>query len=425
MNKLEKIEVNYKNKKRYRTDKLPIRQPLFLTWLIWLLSKIALKGKKYKIEKINMDGLKPPYIMLSNHMYFIDFELTAVGLFPHRMNNVINIDGYHRRPWLMELIGGIATRKFTNDLHLIKSIMHVVKKGDVVGLYPEARYSANGTLAYIPESVAKLVKLAKVPVVVVKHQGNHLHTPFWDYKRKRKVPLHTKIKKVLTTEEIKEKSVSEIYETIINEMQYDEYAYQRANNILIKEKYRAEGLHKILYHCPHCHTESKMNSSNDEIYCTECGKRWRLMENGLIEALDGNTEFEIVTEWYEWERSEVRKQIEDGTYSFTDDVEVYSFPRCWRFIKLGSAKVKHSIEDGFTLEGFYNGKPYRILRKPLESNGLHIEFNFSRLKPFDCFNISIEDDCYFCYPTKSNVITKLSFAVEELYKLHLTRKNSH
>ena len=53
-------QVNYKNKKRYNTGKKPIRQPIYLTWLIWVLSKFALIGKKKKIEKINMDGLKPP-----------------------------------------------------------------------------------------------------------------------------------------------------------------------------------------------------------------------------------------------------------------------------------------------------------------------------------------------------------------------------
>ena len=48
------IEVNYKNKKRYKTAKYPIRQPLFITGLIWVLSKFALTGKNYKVEKINM-----------------------------------------------------------------------------------------------------------------------------------------------------------------------------------------------------------------------------------------------------------------------------------------------------------------------------------------------------------------------------------
>ena len=73
------IDVNYKNKKRYKTAKYPIRQPIYLTWLIWVLSKIMLIGKKYKIEKIDMGGLKPPYMILSNHMYFIDTETISMS----------------------------------------------------------------------------------------------------------------------------------------------------------------------------------------------------------------------------------------------------------------------------------------------------------------------------------------------------------
>ena len=138
------IDVNYKNKKRYNTAKYPIRQPLFIVGLIWLLSKILLIGKKYKVEKINMEGLKPPYMILSNHQYFVDFELTALGTHPHRVNNVVNIDGYYRRPWLLEWIGAICTRKFTTDLHLVRSIGKVLRRGDVLCMYPEARYSPCG-----------------------------------------------------------------------------------------------------------------------------------------------------------------------------------------------------------------------------------------------------------------------------------------
>ena len=78
----ECMQVNYKNKKRYNTGKKPIRQPLYLMGLIWLLSRFALIGKKRKIEKINMEELKPPYMILSNHMSFIDFELTAMATWP-------------------------------------------------------------------------------------------------------------------------------------------------------------------------------------------------------------------------------------------------------------------------------------------------------------------------------------------------------
>ncbi len=126
------IDVNYKNKKRYKTAKYPIRQPLFFTGLIWLLCKIDLMNKDYKIDKINMEGLKPPYIVLSNHMYFIDFKLAAMITGLSRVNNVVSIDGYYRRPWLMEFIGAICTRKFTMDIHLLKSIRKVISRGDIL-----------------------------------------------------------------------------------------------------------------------------------------------------------------------------------------------------------------------------------------------------------------------------------------------------
>ena len=38
---MEQIKVNYKNQKRYKTAKYPIRQPKSLTWLIHTLSKFA------------------------------------------------------------------------------------------------------------------------------------------------------------------------------------------------------------------------------------------------------------------------------------------------------------------------------------------------------------------------------------------------
>jgi len=139
-------------------------------------------------------------------------------------------------------------------------------------MYPEARYSPCGTRSYIPESLGKLVKKNGVPVVACVHHGNHLHSPFWNFRKKRKVPLHTTVTKILTSEQIKQMSVDEINAAIVNALEYDDYRYQKENGILVKEDYRAEGLHKVLYQCPNCMTESKMNSKGTEIFCTECGK---------------------------------------------------------------------------------------------------------------------------------------------------------
>ena len=187
---------------------------------------------------------------------------------------------------------------------------------------------------------------------------------------------------------------------------------------MITEPYRAEGMHKILYHCPNCMTESKMASEGSEIFCTHCNKRWTLNEDGTLTANEGETEFSHVPDWFRWEREQVEKQILDGSYSFEDEVDVYSMPRCWRFEKLGKAKLRHNAEEGFVLEGYYNGEDYRIQREPIQSNSLHIEYDYCYLKPLDCVDISTENDSFYCYPeTKENVVTKLAFATEILYGL--------
>ena len=418
MNKIE-----YKNLKRYNTAKYPIRQPIYLTWLIWVLSFFATLFKKHKVEHINMEGLKPPYIMLSNHMSFIDFELAALGTYPHRINNVVNIDGYYKRPWLMEWIGAICTRKFTMDLHLIKSIRKVLSRGDVLGMYPEARYSPGGITSYIPESVGMLVKKNRGPVVAVVHRGNYLHSPAWDFRRKRKVPLYTTLTRILTTEEIDAMTVEQINAKIREALTYNEYEYQQENGILIKEPFRAEGLHKILYQCPHCLTESKMASSGIEIFCTECGKRWTLNESGTLTANEGTTEFTQVPDWFNWEREQVERQVESGSYSFSDEVDVFSMPGCWSFEDLGSARLTHNAEDGFVIEGKYNGADYRIHRHPLQTNSLHVEYDWFRVRRDDCIDISTEDDSFYCYfKNAKNIVTKLAFATEVIYLKHLRDK---
>jgi translation initiation factor IF-1 len=269
-----------------------------------------------------------------------------------------------------------------------------------------------------------IVKMNKVPVVAIVHRGNYLHAPFWNFRQKRKVPLHTTMTLVLTKEDVESLSVAEINAKIKESLKYDDYKYQLENDIKITEPYRAEGMHKILYQCPHCLTESKMATKGATLWCEECGKRWTLNENGTLSAEDGETEFTHVPDWFEWERSQVRRQIEEGTYSFSDEVDVHSMPRCYKFESLGKATLTHDMENGFVLTGHYNGKDYKIQRLPLQTNSLHVEYDFPHIKPFDCVDISTENDSFYCFPTKPNVVTKLSLATEELYKIKLaeTRK---
>ena len=159
-----------------------------------------------------------------------------------------------------------------------------------------------------------------------------------------------------------------------------------------------------------------MDSAGTELFCTACGKRWTWREDGYLEAQDGETEFNHIPDWFDWERQQVREQIENGTYSFCDEVEVFAFPRVYRYIPLGKATLTHSIEEGFVLHGHYRGQDYHIQRTPAQSNSLHVEYDFAPLKKKDYVDISIENDSYHCRVSQKNVLTKLALATEELYQ---------
>ncbi len=411
--------------KKYDTSKLPKRQAFGYTLLLRAASQLALWSLKKgsKIEKINVENLKPPYLLLSNHMQFIDFPIKYKATFPHRVHTIATLEGYYHKPWVMEQLGSICKRKFTTDVSLIRSCYKVLREfKDVLCIYPEARYSPIGTCSIIPEVYGKLAKKNKVPVVIILHHGNYLRAPFWDFRRKREVPLYATFKQILTADEVERLSVSEINETIRREMQYDEYTWQKENNIRITEDFRAEGLHKVLYQCPHCMTESKMNTKGIHLFCEHCGKKWELTELGELKALEGETEFPHIPDWFEWERANVRREIESGSYSFEDDVRVYTLPGADKYYYMGDAKVRHNMEEGFVLDGSYNGEPYRVQRSVKSLYSLHIEYDYCHIEPLDCFDISTDNDSFYCYPSKENVVTKLSFATEEMFKIVTEKK---
>ena len=148
-------------------------------------------------------------------------------------------------------------------------------------------------------------------------------------------------------------------------------------------------------------------------------------EDGSLSALEVETEFPHIPDWFEWQRTQVRAQIERGEYKFEDAVDVFSLPRTQGYTKLGKAKLTHDLENGWVLEGHHNGSDYRVQRKPLEINSLHVEYDYFRIRRADCLDISTEKDSFYCYPTQENIVTKLAFATEEIYQMSVKNLASH
>lgn len=401
--------------KKFDFKKRPKRVLQLWKFIAILIVMPLLRLRRLKLLKKQMKGLKPPYLLLSNHHSFYDFFVLQRVLFPHKANYIITIDGFHDHGemWL-RMFGGIGKRKFTNDISLIKNMKHCITKyKNIVVMYPEARYSIDGTTSMLPESLGKVVKFLNVPVVTLNMRGNYIAQPQWN-KIKRKIPFEADVTQIITKEDLPKLNVEEINTRIEDALQYNDWEYMKQNNYLLPASNRAEHLNRLLYQCPHCKTAHHMHGVGIKLSCDVCGKEWIMKENGSLEALDKDTEFDNVPDWYHWEREMVRKEVENGSYFFEDEVIVKTLPNSKKFYYQGKGYFRHDM-NGYYLKCNLYGEPYEHTWKSLENYSCHIEYDYKG--EGDCIDISISDESFFIFPqTKRDVITKISLATEEIYK---------
>lgn len=388
-----------------------------------IISFPDLKKREFTLEKINMEELKPPYLLLVTHSSMVDFNVMVKATHPYRINNVMTLEGFntYTEP-LMRSLGVIGTRKFINDIHLVRNIKYSLEKlKNIFVLFPEARYSLDGCTSYIPKSTEKLIKVLKVPVVVLKIQGNFITCPQWN-KINKKTKVQAQMVQILTAEDCKNLSLEEIRKRLDFHFVYDDFKWQRENKIRIDHPRRAEGLHRLLYKCPACKKESRMESKGSVLSCKNCNKSWEMNEYGELKALEGNTEFSHIPHWSNWQRECIRKEIEEGTYYFEDKVKVETLPGSLRFYKQGEGTLIQTRE-GTTLTCNYYGQPYTLFRSAKSLESMHIEYDY--LKRGDCVDISIPEDSFWCYVSKKDCITKLSYATEEIYQYAFRQKQNN
>ena len=402
---------------RFDMKRPPMRTAWYLRPLTFLLSAPDVWLHRCRITKTGTEGLRPPYLLLCNHNAFMDFKVATMAIFPHRANYIVAIDGFIGREGLLRRVGCICKRKFTSDIMLIRQIRRVIQNGDICVIYPEARYSLCGTTAVLPASLGKMCKFLNVPVVSLICHGHHINSPFWNLHQRGVKPTEAEMTLLFTPEQLKSASAEEINERIVRAFQYDEYAWQKARGVRVKYKKRAEKLEKVLYQCPRCRAEYRMASEGDALFCRACGKRWRYTELGELRAEAGETEFSRIPDWYEWERANVRAQVEAGTYDSGElPVTVRSLPNAKKFILLGEGTLRHDM-SGFTVRGRDGaGQPFEMIKPVMSLYSCHIEYEY--LGRFgDCVDLNTLEDTWYVYPHGSDFsVTKMALATEELYQ---------
>lgn len=362
---------------------------------------VTFYGRRYFCKQVRLvtdnalKAIKPPYVVVANHCGWVDVGGLMMQAYPNCINFVISETQIVKWPKLIYKMGVLPKKQFAVDTSLIRDIKYVLDHNRIVAIYPEAKLSVVGTPNIIKPNIAKLIKLLKYPLVTVRFDGSYLHKPRWATD-KRFVPVTVTARLAVSKDDIAKLSVEQIHNIIVDDLTYDDYAYQLSNKIEIDSPRLVEGLEGILYKCPNCGEEFAMTAKGNTLTCAKCGSQVTQNKYGQLEG----GRFDKVTDWYAWQRACVVDDLADNNYSLTANFRAEKLVKS-NYVDMGDAVITHNT-DGITATFadqtlFYKAGAFYTLS--FNNDYLYLPtaeavYRFKRLEKLGCttkFNLLIEE----------------------------------
>ena len=401
--------------------KKPRKPSRFLEGIARIVIGGELKKVNFECEKIDMDRAGDgPWMILMNHCSFTDLSIAFEVLKDRPFSIVCTSDALVGKEGLMRSLGCIPTRKFVSDMSLISDMDYALNENKAsVLMYPEAGYSLDGTGTKIPRRLGILLKKLKHPVVMITTYGAFTRDPLYNNLQKRDVKVTCTMKCLFTPEELAERKVRQIDEIVDKEFTLDYFKWQQDNSIEIDEPFRADGLNRILYKCPHCMTEGKTEGKGITLTCHECGATYELDTLGRLKGVNVEPKFTHIPTWFAWEREQLKEEIENGTYSLNVPCDIAILKDSKALYMVGSGTLRHN-NDGFVLDGCDGKLHYE--QAPSASYSVNSDYFWYEIG--DIVSIGTNDCLYYCFPKEGDIVAKTRIAAEELYKLSKGKASS-
>lgn len=162
-------------------------------------------------ENKNRIPLQGPLIVAANHFSYMDPVALQV-VFPRRISFMMTEQFYEGRwKWLFKLFHCICVRKKGTNIAALREGIEVLRKNNVLGIYPEGGVSKEGQFQEGNPGIGFLVKKSNAPVIPAFISGTYEALP-----KGAKIPRIFRIKvifgKPMTFEKIKGTTKEEIEE---------------------------------------------------------------------------------------------------------------------------------------------------------------------------------------------------------------------
>ena len=289
----------------------PINTFLRLFVKVWM----SLFTWYYKISANISPKLKEfdqPYILLSNH--YGRYDPFIISHFIKKRPNFISSDAILRDKIIGRLfkgLGAMPKKKGVRDSHIIREMVKVVRAGGALSLFPEGTRTWSGETQFMDPSIAKLVKLLKVPVITARMKGAYAFDPRWA-KSIRKAAVEIDYTLAIEKEALIKLSEDEILAVIRDNLHQDDIEYQRKEKIKIKSGKRAEHIDLVLFQCPGCLSFEGFKDIRNEFSCQKCGETIFVDDYGFLATESDNPlPFDNISSWLNWQNRNYVKYIRD------------------------------------------------------------------------------------------------------------------
>ena len=300
----------------------PVDVPRPRWWVIFLLRillglylprayRLVVRGDRQAMKR------RGPFILVGNHQNFRDPFL--VGLHMREVPQFVTSDNIFRGGFfsrVMTGVGSIPISKYMRNSDTIRMISGVLKRGGVVGMYPESDRTYDGRSLPVRPEVVKLIRMMRVPVIGVHQRGGFLSGPKWGPHRRRG-RLELRYELLYDPEKEGDIALEELLERVRGVIEHDEMRAQRTDPVAFRSTRPAEGLERFLYACPVCGEFQTHVTEGDSMRCSACGHTTRMDEFGLLHpsTVPDRQEWDLLETWSAAQSKLLRQRITIQTAS--------------------------------------------------------------------------------------------------------------
>lgn len=287
---------------------------------------------------------KGPYVIVANHTTFFDPVMIA-GILKAPIQYIVTdslLQGILGK--VIGRTGVIPLTKGKPDSLYLRQLFAVRDEGKIIGLFPEAQTTWDGSTKEIYKTAIKVIKKLEIPIYGAKVEGGYLKEPKWSASP-RKGEIVIRFEKLADLPELKQMEAGELTKKISRFLENDDPGDRKRENRPFHTNRGAEYLERFLFNCLQCGSmKSSLTSMGNTLTCRSCGARWEYSPFGELIDLSSRESVELTT-WNEHQTGRLQQALENSSH---DEL----FPRDRVKLRAGyRRKKRNKLGEGWLSAG--------------------------------------------------------------------------